>query len=324
MLEKSDLYIFYFNILIKDWPGSRINRIIEHITFNGGSYIKKLGDVLEQEEKKLEEKKSEKSTQISAANNGEELNFKDLENLSLIFTIFKNMFYIADQNLIELLVSNELYIITFGALECKDLNIYTLLDDFESQKMIKHRQFFREHAKFHNILNLTDTNMINRIHINHRLAYLRDTAIGRFIDDQTVKHINILIHYTNSDIILYFLTNKSYLKNIIEKIKQEDLDIKTQGLNFILELIASSKELLQTRILFYETICDLDIFEALERTLVDITHYSKFEEFLNMMTEDNIADNDFTKEENDKREKIKINSIEILINILTIVPGMNR
>jgi hypothetical protein len=187
--------------------------------------------------------------------------------------------------------------------------------------MIKHRQFFKDQAKFHNILQLTDNHLINRIHVNHRLAYLRDTAIGRFIDDQTVKHINILIHYTNSDIILYFLTNKSYLKNIIERIKQDDLDVKSEGLNFILELIVSSKELLQTRILFYETICDLDILEAIEKTLVDVTHYSKYEEYLKNLREDHITDDDFTPEENEKREKIKINSIEILINILTIVPG---
>ena len=178
--------------------------------------------------------------------------------------------------------------------------------------------------KFHNILNLSDSTLINRIHFNHRLAYLRDTAIGRFIDDQTVKHINILIHYTNSDIILYFLTNKScYLKSIIERIKQDDLDIKSEGLSFILELIASSKELLQTRILFYESICDLEILDALEKTLVDVTHYSKYEEFLRNLKDDHISDNDFTKEENEKREKIKINTIEILINILTIVPGKN-
>ncbi len=102
---------------------SRINRILEHVTYDRGSYIKKLGDVLEQEDKKLEEKKSEKSTQISALN-AEEKSYKDLENLSLIFTIFKNLFFIADQNLIELLVSNELYLITFGALECTLLYLF--------------------------------------------------------------------------------------------------------------------------------------------------------------------------------------------------------
>jgi len=187
--------------------------------------------------------------------------------------------------------------------------------------MIKHRQFFKDQATFHNILNLTDNHLINRIHVNHRLAYLRDTAIGRFIDDQTVKHINILVHYTNTDIILHFLTNKNYFKIIVERIRQADLDVKSEALNFILELIANSKELLQTRILFYETICDFDILDALEKTLVDVTHYSKYEEYLRILREDGKSDNDFTKEENEKREKIKINSIEILINILTVVPG---
>ena len=93
---------------------------------------------MENEEKKLEEKKSEvtKNTQVTEneADNGSEENenaekekeiktVSQFEHLSLIFTIFKNILYLADQNLIELLVSDDLYLITFGALECINLII---------------------------------------------------------------------------------------------------------------------------------------------------------------------------------------------------------
>lgn len=79
---------------------------------------------MENEERKLEERKSEitketKETKDSTENkDGETKNISQFEHLSLIFTIFKNILYLADQNLLELLVSDDLYLITFGALEC--------------------------------------------------------------------------------------------------------------------------------------------------------------------------------------------------------------
>lgn len=44
----------------------------------------------------------------------------------MIFTIFKNLFFIADQNLLELLMNDELYLITFGSLECKNIKNYLI------------------------------------------------------------------------------------------------------------------------------------------------------------------------------------------------------
>ena len=100
---------------------SRHYRLLEKLNLENGLYIKKLGDLLENEERKLEEKKSviTKKTQETDNKENEPKNISQFEHLSLIFTIFKNILYLADQNLLELLVSDELYMITFGALECK-------------------------------------------------------------------------------------------------------------------------------------------------------------------------------------------------------------
>lgn len=96
-------------------------KILDYISLNKGAYIKKLGEVLDQEEKKIEEKKSEITKTTADDIDIREIDPKNsqFENLSLIFTIFKNIFFIADQNILELLLSDDLYLITFGALECK-------------------------------------------------------------------------------------------------------------------------------------------------------------------------------------------------------------
>ena len=107
-----------------DMPAARIIRILDHLMSGKGIYIKKLGEVLEQEEKKLEEKKSEitKAEEVDLDIKELEPKNSQFENLSLIFTIFKNIFYIVDQNALELLLSDDLYLITFGALECNNKN----------------------------------------------------------------------------------------------------------------------------------------------------------------------------------------------------------
>jgi hypothetical protein len=125
------------------------------------------------------------------------------------------------------------------------LNVYYLLtlDDFESQKIIRHRQYFKEHSMFKNILNIQDNFILSKINTNHRLNYLRDTAIGRFIEEHTIKHINILLHYNNSEIMQYFITNKHYLQQIVEFINSDNIDTKLNGVSFMIELINCSKDL---------------------------------------------------------------------------------
>lgn len=124
-----------------------------------------------------------------------------------------------------------------------DKKIYYWLDDFESIKIIKHRQFFKDQVNFKNLLNITNKDIIEKIHMNHRLTYLRDTATGRFIEEITIRNINSILNLNNSEIIQYFLSNENLLIAMIDKIKDEDLEIRSQGISFLLELISCGKEI---------------------------------------------------------------------------------
>jgi hypothetical protein len=188
--------------------------------------------------------------------------------------------------------------------------------------MMKHRQFLKEFSHFKNILNIEDANILNKIHLNYRLSYLRDTAIGRFIEENTNKHINVMIHYNNSDIIQYFMANRHYLQKVVDKIFENDTNKKNEGILFLQELISCSKDLLNTKIYFFETLCDLNLIEALEKTLIDVTHFSSYKKYLNNLKNDLVLCADISHEENTKNEKIKINTIEILLSVLICVPGI--
>ncbi len=92
---------------------SRVAKIQTFLMSNRGLYLKKIGKILEAEEKSLENEN--KCDIITLSDNVNQMKY---ENLNIIFTIFKNIFFIADKEFIEMLISEDLYMITFGALEC--------------------------------------------------------------------------------------------------------------------------------------------------------------------------------------------------------------
>jgi hypothetical protein len=65
-----------------------------------------------------------------------------------------------------------------------------------------------------------------KIHINYRLQYLRDSVMATYIDDQTVNVINQLITANNREIVTFIFESgdnaKSLKDQIVDKIKNKD------------------------------------------------------------------------------------------------------
>ena len=101
-----------------------------------------------------------------------------------------------------------------------------------------------------------------RIHINYRLQYLRDSVMARYIDDQTVSVINQLITSNNREIVVYIFepnqhrqsieyaefakygSQASIKDQIVEKIKcKTDMKSRHQAIEFMIELCQILKNL---------------------------------------------------------------------------------
>ena len=88
-----------------------ISKINEEIIENNCMFIRKLGEIIDYEEKNSKTK----SRTVSTSNTDTQDTSND--TLSYIFIIFKNIFLIANRELIEILVNDEFYNTTFAALE---------------------------------------------------------------------------------------------------------------------------------------------------------------------------------------------------------------
>ena len=306
----------------------RFNDFIRDLKNSNYEFIIKLGEILKDEEKKIENLKTSASSNVDMEKNDEnnnkdnkieeesdkkEINDNDediennnynqqliyknlpMKNIHYIFNIFKNLILIGDKSLTEALLDDELYLITFGALEY----------DFETMKSIPHRKYFKNIVKFKNPLNIKNPDIIKKINQNLRLTYLRDTALSRLIEDNAVKTINSILQYNHNDIIQFFLNNSIYLEMLLDQLKSEDLNIKKEACLFLSEIIECSKDVIQTRSTFSEYLFEQGILNIIGKII-----------------EDNLLNNkdDNNLEIKEKKEFIKITAVEIFIDVLTSIP----
>ena len=155
--------------LNSDMGEQKLNIFIDNLKKDDYSFIMQLGDLLKEEEKKIENLKTTISSNLMSSNfsyTGIQYNneynqqqiYKNLpmRNIKYIFDIFKNLILIGDKELIEILINDENYLITFGALEY----------DFETMKSVPHRKYFKDIVKFKNPLNINDDDILKKIDQN--------------------------------------------------------------------------------------------------------------------------------------------------------------
>ena len=192
---------------------SRRSRVIERMYENEEAFLKKLKQLFQD----LEDLESE-------------------EDLKKMFLVFKALLNVSDMKLLETLLSEAYYQTTFGVLEY-NTEISTKHEE------TKHRAFLKDKAKFKNFMLLTDSEVIDKIHLNYRLAYLKDTALATGLDEANIQTIANLMSSNNSDVIQNMLLSQENISQIFEKLKSDDIDIRTESINFLSEIFTISKNL---------------------------------------------------------------------------------
>ena len=99
-------------------------------------------------------------------------------------------------------------------------------------KTIPHRKYFKDFVKLENILNIEDIDILTKINQNLRLRYLRDIVLGRWIDDNAIKTINLILQLNHNDIIQFFLNNLKNFEILFNQLQKEDLNIKKKSCLF--------------------------------------------------------------------------------------------
>lgn len=75
-------------------------------------------------------------------------------------------------------------------MEFSNVSLFIIIDDPDiniSLTKYRFRTFFQDRVSFINSIGITDPEIINKIHLNYRLIFLKDTATARWISESTYE-----------------------------------------------------------------------------------------------------------------------------------------
>ena len=148
------------------------------------------------------------------------------------------------------------------------------------------RRFLKEKLRFVCVVTITDDKILEAIHLNYRLAFLKDTVIATIIDDSLSANITQIICMNNLDIVNHFFSHKELIGELFERLREDDMARKSNAIHFLLEICQMSKNLhLQTRHQFMDALNNDALFELLAECLALPYEFPKQDEELDVKVE---------------------------------------
>lgn len=182
----------------------------------------------------------------------------DEEALSQIWQIIKGALFLSSQKLTERLLGADAYEDVLGMLEYDD--------GLPKSKRIAHRQVMKEKVCFSQVLSFEDSAMLERVHLNYRLQYLKDIVLPRLMDDATFISLNQMVHLNLSVILDYLRQSTHLLDRLFQQIRQKDL----QSLLFLQDACRLAKQIPPVeRLALHEKMVECSLFEVLAAFLTD-------------------------------------------------------
>ncbi|CZT04636.1 related to pleiotropic drug resistance control protein PDR6 [Rhynchosporium graminicola] len=163
---------------------------------------------------------------------------EDLASLHRLCNIMKTFILLNDNNIMDLVVSDELILGVVGALEYDP--------DFPSHKA-NHRQWLSREGRYKEVVHIADETIRKKIHATYRLQYLKDVVLARILDDPTFSVLNSLIFYNQVDIVAHLQTNPVFLKELFGVFgpQETDQERKKEAVLFIQQCCAIAKNIQQ-------------------------------------------------------------------------------
>jgi hypothetical protein len=88
-----------------------------------------------------------------------------------------------------------------------------------------------------------DEDVINKIHLNYRLVYLKDTALATGLDESNLQIIGNLVSSNNSEVVQSILLDQENMITVFGRLQNKDIEIRKEAINFLSEIFTISKSL---------------------------------------------------------------------------------
>ncbi|XP_071476221.1 serine/threonine-protein phosphatase 4 regulatory subunit 3-like isoform X1 [Diadema antillarum] len=188
---------------------------------------------------------------------------EDLENtesLHFLYEIMKNTILLNKTSLLEILFSDELIYDVVGCLEydpsCTDPH--------------RHREYLNSKASFHEVIPITNRNLLNKIHQTYRVQYIQDVILPTpsVFEENMLSTLGSFVFFNKVDIVDMIQDDEKFLPELFAQLINENTDNKRRrDLVLFLKEFCCFAQNCQNREGFFKTLSSLGILPALEVVL---------------------------------------------------------
>uniref|UniRef100_A0A146LM43 Serine/threonine-protein phosphatase 4 regulatory subunit 3 n=1 Tax=Lygus hesperus TaxID=30085 RepID=A0A146LM43_LYGHE len=187
---------------------------------------------------------------------------ENIEGLHTLYEIFKNIFLLNKNALFEVMFAEDTIFDVVGCLEY----------DPSSPTPKRHRHYLRTMSKFKEVIPISNTELLSKIHQTYRVQYIQDVVLPTpsVFEDNMLSTLSSFIFFNKVEIVTLIQEDDKLLSDILALITDETTPpLKRRDLVlFIKEYCNFSQNLQpQGKESFYKTLSSLGILPALEITL---------------------------------------------------------
>ncbi|EAR85415.3 component of IIS longevity pathway SMK-1 protein (macronuclear) [Tetrahymena thermophila SB210] len=146
---------------------------------------------------------------------------KQTEKLEQIHLIVKKLILSNEQKLIMMLMNDKFFYACLGAFEYK-----------RGAPKENYRELQKNEARFKQIIEIKNNEILEKIHMNYRLQYIKDSVIASYIEESTSNTFNIIITRNNMEILEYIKE-----RHFISELSEKFFDNLGDSIKFIGELL---------------------------------------------------------------------------------------
>jgi protein phosphatase-4 regulatory subunit 3 len=187
---------------------------------------------------------------------------ENLEGLHHLYQIFRNIFLLNKNALFEMMFAEETIFDVVGCLE------------FEpgSAQPKKHREYLKSIAKFHQVIPITNTELLSKIHQTYRVQYIQDVVLPTpsVFEENMLSTLSSFVFFNKVEIVSLILEDERFLGDLFVELRDAKAseERRKELVLFLKEFCQLSQTLQpQSRESFYKTLSSLGVLPGLEMTL---------------------------------------------------------
>lgn len=187
---------------------------------------------------------------------------ENLEGLHHLYEIFRNIFLLNKNALFEMMFAEDTIFDVVGCLE------------FEpgSAEPKKHRDYLKSMAKFHQVIPITNTELLSKIHQTYRVQYIQDVVLPTpsVFEENMLSTLSSFVFFNKVEIVSLILEDERFLGDLFIQLKDPKTseERRRELVLFLKEFCQFSQTLQpQSREGFYKTLSNLGVLPGLEMTL---------------------------------------------------------